>query len=122
MPYGRNCPYLVHDFKGLSVEEDVSKAQKNIMGLGKKVGFNEVDLDVVEKLLNFHKEELSPEDLVQLKKEHQEEEEGTAKVEVVHTLMSNRLVEPFHPVEVLPVLNEDDLTVNKVQKGQDVFC
>jgi hypothetical protein len=40
----------VNDFKGLSVEEDVSKAQKKIMGLGKKAGFNEVDLDVVEEL------------------------------------------------------------------------
>jgi hypothetical protein len=43
-------PYLVHDFKGFSAEEDVHKAQKNIMGLGKKVGFHEVDLDVVEEL------------------------------------------------------------------------
>jgi hypothetical protein len=60
----------VHDFKGFSVEGDVSKARKNIMGLGKKVGFNEVDLDVVEELLNLHKEELPPEDLIQPKKEH----------------------------------------------------
>jgi hypothetical protein len=93
------CPYLVHDFKGFGMEEDVSEAQKNIMGLGKKVGYNEVDLDVMEELLNLHKEELSPEDLVQPKKEHEGEEEGTAKVEVVHTLMSKRLVEAFHLVE-----------------------
>jgi hypothetical protein len=39
----------------------------------------------------------------------------------VHTLKSKRLVEAFHLVEEgLAVLNEDDLTLNRV-KCQDVF-
>jgi hypothetical protein len=41
------CPYLVHDFK---FNVHLSRTQKNIMDLAKKVGFSEADLDNVEKL------------------------------------------------------------------------
>jgi hypothetical protein len=74
------------------VDEDMSKTQKN-MELMKKVGFHGVDLEDVIELLNLHREELSAEALVQLKKN--QEEEGTAKFEVVLMLTSNRLVQAF---------------------------
>jgi hypothetical protein len=49
-------PYLVHDFKRIGVDENVSKTRKNLVELVKKVGFDEVDLGDEEMLLHLHKE------------------------------------------------------------------
>jgi hypothetical protein len=49
--------YLVHDFKGFTVDEDVSKTQKNLE-MAKKMGFDGTDLVDVVDFLNSHKEEL----------------------------------------------------------------
>jgi hypothetical protein len=99
----------------------VSKAQKKIMGLGKKAGFNEVDLDVVEELWNLRKEELSPEDLVQPEKEGEGGGENSKSWGCAYT-HEQKISGGISPGrEGLAVLNEGDLRVNKVQKGQDVF-
>jgi hypothetical protein len=50
-------------------------------------------------LLNSHKEELPTKDLIQLKKEHQEEKQGTTKFEVMYMLVSKRLAVAFRQVE-----------------------
>jgi hypothetical protein len=66
--------------------------------LAKKTGLDKLNVDVVDELMNSHKEELSTEDSVQREKK-QEEEEETAKAEEVRTLRSQRLAEVFHLVE-----------------------
>jgi hypothetical protein len=64
----------VHYFKGLNVDENISKMRKNRRGIRKKkiglddVDLDDVDLDDVNELLESHKQELCAEDLVQLEK------------------------------------------------------
>lgn len=72
------------------------------MGLARKVGFDEVNVDDMEELLNSRKEELSVEDLVQVEDRHYHIKMMMRKqrsFENMLTLTSNRLEEAFRPVE-----------------------
>jgi hypothetical protein len=60
----RFCPYLVHDFRGFSVDKNVSETWKNNMKMVKNIGFDEVNVDNVKESLNSNKMGLSTEDLV----------------------------------------------------------
>jgi hypothetical protein len=61
------CPFLVHDLRGFSIDEDVPRTRKTIVELAKKVDVDEVVADHVEALLNSHKEQLSTEDSLHLR-------------------------------------------------------
>ena len=41
--WAKLCPQFVHGFKGFSVNNDLSKARRNIVEMTKTVGFDEVD-------------------------------------------------------------------------------
>ncbi|XP_042228340.1 tigger transposable element-derived protein 1-like [Homarus americanus] len=81
----------------LVLKVNLCKTRENIVGLGKKVGLEEVELKDVQELLDSHKEELSPQDLLVLEKQWEEEEETEKKEEpkVVRTLTAKRLTKAF---------------------------
>jgi hypothetical protein len=70
-------PNCFHDFEG--VEVTVKNIRKDIVDLSNKIGFEGVDGNDVEDLLQLHREELTNEELIQLGahlcQEEQEEEE-----------------------------------------------
>jgi hypothetical protein len=101
------------DFKGITVEKNVSRTRKKVAELTKKVGLVEANVDGVEELIKLYKEEISTEDSVQLEKEHQEEEERTPNAEVLLTFRSRRLAKAFHLVEEGSCILDDDNPDNK---------
>ena len=57
--WGKVSPQCVHGYKGFNVNNDLSKAQRNIVKMANTVGFDEVDEGDVEELLDSYREELS---------------------------------------------------------------
>lgn len=112
------CPYLECDFKGFSVESDLSETREEIVSLAKKVGLAEVELGDVQELLDSHKEELSPQDLLDLEKEKERDKaENKEEVDVVRTLTAKRLTEAFRLIEsALAILDEDDPNTERSSK------
>jgi DDE superfamily endonuclease./Tc5 transposase DNA-binding domain./CENP-B N-terminal DNA-binding domain. len=113
------CPYLVHDCKGFTVDEDLNQTIEKIVQLANIVGFNEVDLDDVVDVLMSDKEELSNEDLIELEEESREGAggEGTEEGEIVRMLTSERLSEALRIIdEALAIFDEEDPNTERSSK------
>ena len=94
-----------------SVNNDLSKARRNIVEMAKTVGFDDVEEVDVEELLDSYQEELSNEDLLMPEKERQVEEleAESEELESLRTLTSTRMVEAFHLIDMgLAIFDEDD--------------
>ncbi|CAM2096760.1 unnamed protein product [Caretta caretta] len=72
--WGKLWPECVNDLKGF--KDIVPAMKKDILGLAKKVGFDEVEEADITQLLQSHREELTNEDLMQLEVMRAMEEEG----------------------------------------------
>lgn len=70
-------PECVHGFEVFDGKETVSAVRKELVTLSHKLGFDEVDEDDVQELLDSHAEPLSTEELIQLEQEkaHQEDDD-----------------------------------------------
>ncbi|KYO21213.1 hypothetical protein Y1Q_0001482 [Alligator mississippiensis] len=68
-------PAVVNDFRGFAADKFISDARHEIVEMAKSVGFEQVIEENVAELLSSHREELSNEDLLELDREHYEEEE-----------------------------------------------
>ncbi|XP_074854943.1 tigger transposable element-derived protein 1 [Carettochelys insculpta] len=107
--WGKLWPECVSDIKGF--KDVVPDIKKDILGLAKKVGFDEVEEADITQLLQSHKEELTNEDLMQLEVLRAMEEEGLeVKEESTHqNLTAKRLSEAFRMIEAgLQILRDDD--------------
>ncbi|CAM2111781.1 unnamed protein product [Caretta caretta] len=84
--------------------------KKDILGLAKKAGFDEVEEADVTQLLQSHGEELTNEDLMQLEVTKAMAEEGQEVEEPTHrNLTAKRLSEAFQMIEAgLQILSDDD--------------
>jgi hypothetical protein len=113
------CPYLVHDCKGFSVDEDLNQTIEKIVQLANTVGFSEVDLDDVVDLLMSGKEELSSEDLIEVEEESRVAagEKGMEEGEVVRMLASERLYEALRGIDqALAIFDEEDPNTERSSK------
>ncbi|CAM2115833.1 unnamed protein product [Caretta caretta] len=72
--WGKLWPEYANDLKGF--KDVVPPMKKDILGLAKKVGFDEVEEADITQLLQSHREELTNEDLMQLEVMRVMEEEG----------------------------------------------
>nr|XP_006128720.1 tigger transposable element-derived protein 1-like [Pelodiscus sinensis] len=102
-------PECVNDLKGF--KDIIPAIKKDILGLAKKAGFDEVEEDDVTQLLQSHGEELTNEELMQLEAMRaMEEKDQEVKVETTHqNLTAKRLSEAFQMIEAgLQILNDDD--------------
>ena len=61
------CPQFFHDFKGFSIEDNITAAKQRTVVLAKKLGF-QVEENYIEELLQSHSNELGNEDLMELKR------------------------------------------------------
>ena len=57
--WGKISPQCVHGYKSFNVNNDLSKARRNIVKIANTVCFDEVDEGDVEELLDSDQEELS---------------------------------------------------------------
>ena len=76
------CPQFVHDFKGYSIDDNVAKANVKSLRLAQQVGFEDLEEEDIDNLLQSHTQELSNEDLFDIEKERvkmmEEKEEAAA--------------------------------------------
>lgn len=115
-----NC---IQDFKNF--EETLMSLQDNIIELGKKVGFEELQPEDIQQLIDSHKEEISEEDFVKLKQERSIEEEydddDEEYTQSVKSLTSQGMAEAFRHLDAfLSYFDENDPDVQRssaVAKG-----
>ena len=70
------CPQFVHSFRGFSVEDNIAASKQKTVALANKVGFDEVEEDGIDELLQSHHVELSNEDLLELESIRLKEQEA----------------------------------------------
>lgn len=90
--------------------------QWQIAGLSKEAGFDEVDLNDVEDLLESHAEDLSNENLKDLKQQRalEQQEEAENPTPLPKHFMNKRLVKIFSHIEkVKKIMMEDDLNMER---------
>nr|XP_032621542.1 tigger transposable element-derived protein 1-like [Chelonoidis abingdonii] len=104
--WGKLWPECVNVFKDV-----VPAVKKDILGLAKKAGFDEVEEADVTQLLQSHREELTNEDLMQLEVTRAMEEEGQEVEEppTHRNLTAKHLSEAFQMIGAgLQILSDDD--------------
>lgn len=109
------CPQFVFRFKGFSIEDDITAAKQKTVVLAKKLGFDELEEDEIDELLQSHRVELSNEDLLELERvrvKEQEEAEASGAPERVLTLKV--LSEAMNKIrEALDLIEENDPNVQR---------
>ncbi|MPC95023.1 Tigger transposable element-derived protein 1 [Portunus trituberculatus] len=102
-------PECAHDFPGFT-EDDIGAIRNDIVNLCHRGGFNKVDDDDVQDLLESHAEPLSNDELIKLDKVSQEaEKEGDEEKEPVRGLDIKTLRECLGGIErALETLKERD--------------
>jgi hypothetical protein len=97
----------VHDFEG--VEVTVRNIGKDIVDLSNKIGFEGVDNNNVEDLLQLHNEELTNEELIQLDAHLSQEEQEKEDEMPPKTFDMKKLEKLFAAVDaVTTILDEND--------------
>ncbi|KYO33866.1 CENPB DNA-binding domain-containing protein 1-like [Alligator mississippiensis] len=93
------------------VEEPVVTIQDNIVELGRKIGFVELEPKEIQELIDSNREKLSNEDLIQIEQQrsHEEEEDAEEDVQPARALMSKGMAEAFKHLEAfLSYFDEND--------------
>lgn len=79
------CPQFVHDSKGYSIDDNVARANVKSLRLAQQVGFEDLEEEDIDNLLQSHTQQLSNEDLFDIEKERvkmmEEKVEGAAAAE-----------------------------------------
>ncbi|XP_019391383.1 PREDICTED: centrosomal protein of 89 kDa isoform X4 [Crocodylus porosus] len=92
-------------------EEPVVTIRDNIIELGRKIGFDELEPEDIQELIDFNREELSNEDLIQMEQQrsHEEEEDAEEDVQPARALTSKGMAEAFKHLEAfLSYFGEND--------------
>lgn len=63
------CPAFVHDFKGFSINDNLASTNSKSLRLAQQVGFENLDSEDIDELLDSQNEELSNEDLLEIERE-----------------------------------------------------
>lgn len=63
------CPHFVHNFKGFSNNDNVASANRKSLHFAQKLGFDELEDNDIDELLQSHQEELSNDDLLEIERE-----------------------------------------------------
>ena len=117
-------PDLIPDFQGFDLVSEEAKLKQEMLLNARQVGFNEVDEEDVNKLLDSHDEELSTDELLQMQLEREQESEKSAenlqeeKPELKQMTVSvlGRILGHFE--EGMRMLDEHDRNPDRVFKVQ----
>ena len=117
-------PDLIPDFQGFDLVSEEAKLKQEMLLNARQVGFNEVDEEDVNKLLDSHDEELSTDELLQMQLEREQESEKSAenlqeeKPELKQMTVSvlGRILGHFE--EGMHMLDEHDRNPDRVFKVQ----
>jgi hypothetical protein len=95
--WNKICTQFYHDLRGFNTEYNITTSNKESMKVAQKAGLGEVHEEDIEDLLESHTKELTDEDLLELEKERQHEEEDTANQPEPSTrqLTAKRLARTF---------------------------
>ncbi|GCC33616.1 hypothetical protein chiPu_0012086 [Chiloscyllium punctatum] len=101
-------PDFIHDFKGIELSEELPRIKEHCIALAKQVGFEEVESEDVEEVLESHCVDLSTADLQQLEAEgkmeagdEEDEAQDAAPRELSTSLLSSILREVEKQLQLL---------------------
>jgi hypothetical protein len=116
-------PDVVIDFHGFEPEEEISNSRHAIIDMARSLGFEEVNEANVKELLQYHMEELSNEDLLELEKEQSDENDESSDVVPVKHLTTKQLVELFKHTDIgISIIDDNDAnTEREVPKLPEVL-
>jgi hypothetical protein len=97
-------PDAVTDFHGFDLEEEIGNSRCAIIDMARTVGFVDADQVNVEELFQSHTEELSNENLLELKKELNEDNESSDVKLVKH--LSTKLLTEFLSTSTVPLASQ----------------
>jgi hypothetical protein len=101
-------PHVVTDFHGFEPEDEISNSRRAIIDMARSLGFEEAEEANVKELLQSHTEELSTEDLLELKKELSNEDYESSDVVPVKCLTTKQLVEFFKHIDIAKGIMDDN--------------
>lgn len=116
------CPYFVHDFKGFSINDNVASANRKSLLFAQQLGFDELEDNDINELLQSHHEELSNDDLLEIERERvqrMEEAEAAAAAasssqEPLRALTATNLTQCMDLLrQAMKILEENDPNVER---------
>lgn len=116
------CPSFVHDFKGFNINDNLASTNSKSLRLAQQVGFENLESEDIDKLLNSHQEELSNEELLEIERERvkvMEEAEAAAAAaaspaQPQRALTATNLTECLNLLrQAMQILEENDPNVER---------
>ena len=105
------CPQLVYNFVGFDIQENVLKVNKESLDKAREAGFDELEQNDIDELLESHREELTNEELFEMEKIQEAELEAAA---------SNPTEENPEPERIL-TKSDLEKSLSFIREGLDIL-
>ncbi|KAK4310882.1 hypothetical protein Pmani_017593 [Petrolisthes manimaculis] len=73
------CPQFVHDFTGFDIASTVSKSYRECLAKAIEAGFDDLEKNDIDELLDSHTVELTNEELLENEKEQEAKSQSTSE-------------------------------------------